>query len=374
MSTVDSAPPSRIEPNDGSRALADAIVINSCGGIQDPQHGSDTWGSEAPFVMTERAVRDAIASGATATHATIGHVMGRVSDAEAFEISVREIARSDAEIRRNADRVLKVFSTDDILRAKAEHKVGVIYGTQNLAMLGDDAERVRIFHDLGIRMFQLTYSDKNKLGAGCLVPDAEAGLTDFGREVVAVINEVRGIVDLAHGHSATLHDAIAASSAPVIVSHGGCRVFTDIPNLRTDDDLRAIADHGGYIGILLIPPPLVPGTAVSSRDVVAHIEHAVNVAGEDHVGIGTDMSFTPYDDWDALLEQFIEIVRQRRIDGVSKPDEPDPVAVPYPHDLVGPEQLLRLADALSARGHSAERIRKIFGGNFLRVARDIWGA
>lgn len=362
-----------IEPNAGSAALSDSIVINTCGGILDPSEGSNNWGGDAPYVMTERAIQDALASGATATQATLGHVLGKVSDDEAFEISVREIARCDAEIRRNADRVLKVFSTEDIRRAKAEKKVGVIYGTQNLTMVGEDPERIRIFHDLGLRMFQLTYSDQNKIGSGCIVPDDEAGLTELGRAVVGRVNEVGGLVDLAHGHSRTLHDTLEASSAPVIVSHGGCRAFTDIPNLRTDEDLRALADHGGYIGVLLIPPPITPGTAASSRDVVAHIEHAVNVAGEDHVGIGTDMPFTPFDDWDALLEEFTALMRQRRKDGVDKPG-PDPVAVPYPVDLRGSEQMLRLADILHSRGHSTQRIRKIFGGNFLRVARTVWGS
>ena len=133
-----------------------------------------------------------------------------------------------------------------------------------------------------------------------------------------------------------------------------------------------MASNGGFVGIYFMPF-LAHGRNATSDDVVAHIEHAIQVCGEDHVGIGTDGSFTPVDDLDGYRKSLSEEIAARRAHGISAPGE-RPDIFPFAIDMRGPDQLRQLATKLEQRGHSAERIEKVMGLNFVRYAREIWGA
>src|SRR5204862_82401 len=143
-------------------------------------------------------------------------------------------------------------SAADIRRAKAEKKVGLLYGFQNCAMLGKDATRVDVFADLGVRVFQLTYNPANLLGDGSMAPE-NRGLTPFGREVIARLNDRRVMVDLSHSGERTCLDAARASRAPISINHTGCRALTDLPRNKTDAELRLVAERGGFVGIYFMP-------------------------------------------------------------------------------------------------------------------------
>ena len=153
-------------------------------------------------------------------------------------------------------------------------------------MMGDDAQRVGIFAGLGVKIIQLTYNVANQLGHGSMVPE-NGGLTDFGHDVVAELNATNTLVDLSHSGEQTCLDAIDASTAPIAITHTGCRALTDLPRNKTDQELRLAAEGGGIVGIYFMPFLAVDGMAVAD-DVVRHIEHAVQVCGEEHVGVGTD--------------------------------------------------------------------------------------
>lgn len=351
----------------GRDPLHDLVVINTCGGLDDPNEPPIANPGDYAAAASARVTRDALASGVSAIAMTIGYVFG---DAEPFEQSVRAIASWDALVRAHPEAYLKVWSAADIERARAARRVGLIYTFQNAAMMGTSAERVDLFADLGMRIIQLTYNKPNQLGGGSMAGDL--GLTPFGREVVARLNARRVIVDLAHSGQQLCHDAVRASTQPVAISHTGCRAVTDLPRNKTDEELRLVAGRGGYVGIYFMPF-LAIGRNAMEADVVAHLEHAIDVCGEDHVGIGTDGPFTGIDDMDAYRRSFAQLMAERRAKGISAPGEGTDI-YPFALDLQGPDQLRQLARTLARRGHSSARIAKILGGNFLRYAREVWGA
>lgn len=354
------------------------IVINGLGGISNPNIRLDKRKESGPEVkavlddarraIDARALNDARASGLTAVNVTLGYVAGEM---EPFEYTVRDIARWDALIRANRSRLLKVLTSDDILRAKKERKVGIIYGFQNAAMMGDNAERVDIFSDLGVRIIQLTYNMRNQIGDGSMAAENQ-GLTAFGREVVERLNAQKILLDLSHSGEQTCLDAIAHSKAPITISHTGCRALADLPRNKTDAELRGVAEKGGVVGIYFMPFLKVEARPTAA-DVVNHIEHAINVCGEDHVAIGTDGSVTQIDNMELYQDALREEVEARRKAGIgAKGERAD--TYPFILDLRGPEQFQKLADLLSARGHKSARIEKILGHNFLRLSKDVWAA
>ncbi|WP_313334488.1 dipeptidase [Sphingobium yanoikuyae] len=344
--------------------IKDMIVINALGGLGDPNQPADSLVPQ----FSPRVLAEAHASGITAVNITIGYVSG---SADPFEQSVREVAETDAQVRANSRDLMKILTAADISRAKAAGKVGLIYGFQNGAMMGQDASRVDIFANLGVRIFQLTYNPANQLGDGSMAP-ANRGLTPFGREVVARCNAQRVMVDLSHSGEQTCLEAARISKQPISINHTGCRAVTNLPRNKTDAELKLVADRGGFIGIYFMPFLDLSGHA-RAEHVVAHIDHAVNLCGEDHVGIGTDGTVTQIDDLKAYEAVLAKEIAARQAAGISaKGERPD--TYPFVVDLRGPDQFRKLAGLLRAKGYSTARIEKILGGNFLTYAETIWGA
>jgi membrane dipeptidase len=357
--------------------LRSTIVINTLGALVDrevPRTPEEQRQSRAITEytlvdsVTERSLRHARESGMTAVNITLGYVDGPV---EPFEHTMRELGRWNRILERHADQLILVRSTKDIVRAKSENKIGVIFGFQNGVMVGNDASRVQVFADLGVRVFQMTYNKATQLGDGSIAPE-NRGLTPLGREVIAQLNESRVITDLSHSGQNTCLDAVRVSQRPITLSHTGCRALVDVPRNKTDEELRLVAEKGGYVGIYFSSFLRAQGPA-RSEDVVAHIEHALKICGEDHVGIGTDGLVSPVGDLAEYRKRQRERLEQRLKDGIAAPGENSDRPT-FVVDLTGPEQFRKLAELLGKRGHSWARIEKILGGNFLRVAREVWGA
>jgi membrane dipeptidase len=343
--------------------LSGMLIVNALGGLEDPNL-NDPAGS----VRQPRVLRDAHDSGLTAVNVTLGYVSG---DADPFEQSVSDCAQMDRWVREGARDLLKIYTAEDIRRAHAERRIGIIYGFQNAVMLGSDVTRVDLFANLGVRVIQLTYNPANALGDGSMAPE-NRGLTPFGRDVIERLNAQRVMVDLSHSGQRTCLEAAQVSKQPVSINHTGCRALNDVPRNKTDEELRLVASKGGFVGIYFMPF-LNPTGHATAEDVVAHIDHAVNVCGEDHVGIGTDGTTTPIDDLEAYKSVLAAEVAERRKAGVSAAGE-RPDTLPFVVDLRGANQFHELAARLSRRGFSASRIEKIMGQNFLRYAREVWGA
>lgn len=344
------------------------FVINGLGGLYNPNaNGAHDEADIAAHVLDPRTIADTRAAGVAATNATIGYVFG---DGDPFAQTIVDIAWWAEAIRLRPDALSLIRTAADIRAAHEAGKAGMIFGFQNTEMFQKDASRVRLFSDLGVRIVQMTYNLRTTTGDGALVPE-NGGLTEFGRELVEALNKQKLLVDLSHGGEKTTMEAIAASSAPVAITHTGCAALAPHPRNRGDAELRALADKGGVAGIYFMPY-LTPGRQQMAADIVAHIEHAVNVMGEDHVAIGTDGGVTAIDDMPAYLEAFRKSNEERRQLGVAAPNEDDDI-ITVPPDLMGPTQFEQLAGMLSARGHSGARIEKILGGNFLRLFEEVWG-
>lgn len=338
------------------------IVINALGGLNDPNHPDP-----GPSKITPRMLADAHASGEAAVNVTLGYVFG---PEEPFETTVRDVAHWDGLVRAHPRDLMKVLTAADFARAKAEKKIGLVYGFQNAAMVGQDASRVDIFADMGVRVIQLTYNNANQLGDGSMAPGR--GLTPFGRQVVERLNANRVMVDLSHSGRQICLDAASVSKQPISINHTGCRALTDLPRNKTDEELRLVAEKGGFVGIYFMPFLNLSGHATAA-DVVAHIEHALKICGEDHVGIGTDGGTTAIDDLEAYKAALTKEHEDRVAKGIAAAGERADTH-PFVDDLRGPDQFRKLARLLAARGHKPARIEKILGGNFIRYARDIWGA
>ena len=348
------------------------LIINALGILDNP-NADNSSSAAGKLVQTAedvtidaRTLADAHASGLTAVNITLGYTLG---DLPPYEHTIHEIDVWDGIIRDNAADLVKVLSTQDIRDARRDGRIGVIYGFQNAEAVGDDLSRVQTFHRLGVRVIQLTYNQANHIGDGSMAPH-NRGLTPFGREVVAALDDARIMVDLSHSGETTCLEAARIATRPVSINHTGCRALTDLPRNKTDEELRLVADRGGFVGIYFMPFLAVTGHA-RAEDVVEHIAHAVNVCGEDHVGIGTDGPVTAIDDLAAYRAQLAEQVAERQAAGVGAAGERADT-YPFVVDLRGVEQFHDLIRRLAARGFSSTRIEKIMGRNFLAYADRVW--
>jgi membrane dipeptidase len=192
-------------------------------------------------------------------------------------------------------------------------------------------------------------------------------VTEAGREAIARMNALGVALDLSHANARTTADGIALSRKPVVVTHAGCRAVFDHPRNKSDREMRALADKGGVMGIYMLPF-LVPDTRQPLlADYMRHLAHALDVCGEDHVGIGTDSLFFRVGDED--LKAIAALEEQRRKAGVGAPGENRP---PYIPDINTPRKLERVADAMLEQGYAATTVDKVLGLNFRRAFGEIW--
>ena len=342
---------------------ATSFYVDAQGGID----GFDTPEGGRP-VPTERLIEAIRQRRIDLVSATIGPV-GNGPDR--FRDSVEGVAFWDRLIAEHSTLLHKVESAADIRAARAAGKVGLIYNFQDTTPFEADADRVDTFATLGIKIIQLTYNKRGLAGDGCL-ESANAGLSDFGRAVIARINRAKVLLDLSHAGQRTVAEGIAASSAPPAITHSGCRALVDLPRNTFDAEMRALADKGGVFGLYLMPFLRARGQP-GREDLLRHLDHAVNVCGEDHVGIGTDgplMGYTINDEMRAEHRRFFED-RQRQ--GIAAPGEAADV-----FNLVegynNADRYDRMAADLARRGWSTARIEKVLGNNWVRLFGEVWGS
>ena len=292
----------------------------------------------------------------------------------AFEGAVRKIANAQAMIAAMDEDMLLVRVAADIERAHAEKKHGVVIDFQNTIALGDKFERVDLFHGLGLRMVQLTYNLQNLAGDGC-TETYQAGLTYFGRELVSRLNRANIIVDVSHCSEQVGWDAMEISDAPVIVSHSSSDTVASHDRGKTDEFAKAIAEQGGYFGVVAIPGFIRETPGASVDDIVKQVVHLVDVCGIDHVGLGTDKagpgprtsSMVEYpDDMPAGLPGEFNWSGFRTVEHRQTPE-----FTMADFNQLGdwPNITVGLAEA----GFNEDELRKLLGLNYLRVFKDIVG-
>jgi membrane dipeptidase len=178
------------------------------------------------------------------------------------------------------------------------------------------------------------------------------------------------LIDLSHCGRRTAADAISASHGPVAFTHTGAYALAEHPRHRTDEEMKAVADTGGVSGIFVMPY-LARGDQPTAEDVIMHLEHAINVAGEDHVSLGTDGSISPTTLTPEYIENFREMTRKRAEMGIAAPFETE-TGYLFANDLNTPRRFETLTGLLLARGHSDERVEKILGANLVRLYGESW--
>jgi membrane dipeptidase len=343
---------------DATALYARSISIDA---LANPGSMNVPWPPRGPLTDAQRA--NVAASGLTALNVTVSS-----SD---FESTVENIALWTGEAAKYPRLLSIVRRPDDIATAKKDGTLGLILGFQDTEMIGRDLSRLDTFRQLGVLIIQLTYNIRNLIGDGCLEP-GDAGLSEFGREAVARMNALGIAVDLSHCGTRTTATGIAASTKPPLITHSGCREVYRHPRSKEDRELKAMADKGGVLGIYLMP--FLGGADGASRAsygdaVIRHIEHALNVCGEDHVGIGSDMSVSPIEETPEYLKAERAFAEARKSRGIQAPDEDRPLYIP---DLNQPRRLELIALRLAAKGHPARVVEKVIGGNFHRAFKEIW--
>jgi membrane dipeptidase len=285
-----------------------------------------------------------------------------------FVATVEDIAFVQRLVEVHPEYFLQVRVAADMGRAKRENKMGIIPSFEAASMLEDKVDRIETFRNLGVRIMQLSYNLKSPFGAGVLMPDA-GGLTPLGHEAVKKMNDLGVAIDLSHANPKTTADAMAASAKPVIISHAGCTAIHPHPRNKTDEQIRALADKGGVMGIYDLPFLAASPKQPTVDDYMAHMEHALKVAGEDHMGVGSDLGVNPVDTSPKAMEEFNKEQERRKKSGAAAPEED---RVPYVIGMNTPRKLEVITDQLLKRGYPARIAEKVIGANFVRVLTEIW--
>ena len=281
---------------------------------------------------------------------------------EGFEQGMANVAAFTRWFGEHSDLIRRVLTVDDVHAAKAEGRVGVILGWQNTSPIEDDLRRLALFHGLGLRVVQLAYNTQNFVGTGCY-ESRDSGLSDFGQEVVAELNRLGIVIDLSHVGPLTTREAVLASELPVSFTHVCPAALKPHPRNKGDDELRLVAERGGMIGVTPFPWFLREPTLDAYLDAV---EHMIGVAGEEHVGIGTDFM-------EGHGDEFVEWIMRDK--GYARLLTATPLAELH---VVMPDGIARLAEwpnltaAMEARGWTEARILRLLGGNWLRYLGDVW--
>lgn len=339
-----------------------SIIIDALGGTGDP------YAPDGQTRMSDRAWSETVATGVTIVRDTVFPVGNGTDSWAEYQ---QDVSNKQNLFAANPDRLIHVRSGADILRAKVERKFGVILGTQDTSMVGPALDRLAQLRKDGVLTVQLTYNNRNLAGDGALEP-ANAGLSKLGKATIERIEAERLLLDLSHGGARTMAEAATFAKRPPVISHTGARALADHVRNTDDSTIRAVADKGGVVGVYFMPFLKLDGHPTAT-DVIAHIEHIANVAGEDHVGIGTDNGVLPQR-LDAEARRKLDDWQKQRIAaGIAAPGEAIGV-YPMVEDLNRADRYRWIAAQLQRRGWTQSRVEKLMGGNFLRVYREAWGA
>lgn len=313
-----------------------------------------------------------------------------IGSSGSFMEAIRYISHARRRIDGLRDMEQLATCADDIKRAKKEEKRAILWNFQNTTVLNfissfvdmdDELNNIDLFYGLGVRVMQLTYNLRNLVGDGC-TSRYESGLSYFGVNVVERMNQLGMLVDTGHcGYQTTL-DAVEVSKFPIAATHTTCKGVYDHRRGKTDEELKAIAENGGYVGINVLPVFL--GGNGTIKEFLDHIDYAVNLIGADHVGIGTDTMYSSN-----VPQSLIDLRKRRRhghafgVGSWSGFRDGDPKAsleinpkmkrdessrgslawINWPYFTVG----------LVSRGYSDQEVKNIIGGNFLNLLEKVIG-
>ena len=244
------------------------------------------------------------------------------------------------EIEKNQDDISLVINYNQIKEVNRAGKIAAILSIEGGEALEGDLGVLRVLYRLGVRLLTLTWNQRNRIADGMGESRTGSGLTEFGLKVIDEMNDLGMLIDVSHLSETGFWDVIKRSKTPIVVSHSNC--YALCPHLRNlkDEQIKALADKDGVIGITFVPDFLTQEKRKTSvKDVVKHIDYLVEKVGVDYVGLGSDF------------------------DGTGE----------LPLGLEGVDKIPNLTEELLDRGYKEREIEKILGGNFLRVFRKVVG-
>jgi membrane dipeptidase len=290
---------------------------------------------------------------------------------------------------RHPDRMMMAFSVADIERAHKEHKLAALMGIEGGHSIENDMHLLRDYYRLGVRYMTLSWSNTNEWAdSSGDIDDTKVqhhnGLTDFGKQVVLEMNRLGMMVDISHVADKTFWDAIATTKAPVIASHSSARALTNAPRNMTDEMLQAVAKNGGVVQVNFYSGFVDENYRQASISIGKQAAEAIRVFEEKQKADGKTVPYTEIDrierEWAAkiprpplksLIDHIDHIAKVAGIDHVGLGSDFDGVAGATPAGIDSAADLPKITQALLDRGYNADDIKKILGGNILRVFRQV---
>jgi membrane dipeptidase len=290
---------------------------------------------------------------------------------------------------RHPDRMTMAFSVADIERAHGEHKLAALMGIEGGHSIENDMHLLRDYYRLGVRYMTLSWSNTNEWAdSSGDINDAKIqhhnGLTDFGNQVVLEMNRLGMIVDISHVADKTFWDAIATTKAPVIASHSSARALVNAPRNMTDDMLRAVANNGGVVQVNFfsgfLDEDYRKAVEAQAKDQAAAIQKYIDslkAQGKPVSYVEVDrmerawMAKIPRPPFKVLIDHIDHIAKIAGVDHVGLGSDFDGVSGATPRGMDSAADLPKITQALLDRGYSADDIKKILGGNLLRVFRQV---
>ena len=325
----------------------EALVIDAMGEVRE--------------VYTDDLCREMIDSGINSITVTLCDP--KSYEDVAYDWAMAGVLEYDRLIERESRFWMKATRTADIQAARDQGRIALFYLFQNSTQFGRDLDNVDVFYGLGVRSSQITYNFQNWAGAGCNELNG-SGLTVFGHELVEKMNDVGMLIDLSHANMKTMADTIAASSVPVIVSHSCCKALYEHNRNTTDENIRAIAEKGGLFGVTQMRPFMTHQIDNAVHFYYQHIEHAIKVAGIEHVCIGSDRDHRRL----TLTEEYLAELKAEEGPNFVRSEWPL-----YFEELNGPRRMETIWDGLNKRGMKEDDLEKLFGLNLQRLYLDVIG-
>lgn len=280
-----------------------------------------------------------------------------------MEDAVREIGLRWCDMDHNYDKIIRGLRAEDVRKAKEEKKTALFICIENSELIGNVLDNIDMLYGLGVRGMGLCYNKRNLVGDG-RIERTDSGLSNFGYEVIERMNELGMLIDAAHAGIRTTLEAIEGSKDPIVISHTGAYGIYPTRRMATDEEIQSIAEKDGLVGIHSGPNVLSDSKDQSIEVMMDHLEYCVKLAGVDHVAIGSDNYFG---DKNALHTYSI---RTAPGDGLQ---EYVKFNAPYMEGIENPSEWPNIIRALVKRGYSDEDIRKLIGGNILRIVEKVIG-
>jgi membrane dipeptidase len=304
---------------------------------------------------------------------------GRIMGPPAIQKALDQIDAVHENVRRNSKDMVFCRTAEEVRRAHKAGKIAALMGVEGGHMIGNDIRMVRIFGDLGVRYMTLSHFYNDEWADSSTDKPVHNGLTDYGKDIVREMNRQGIMVDISHVSDKTFYDALEVSRAPLIASHSSCRAICSHPRDMSDDMIKALAGKGGVIQInyekSFIDQAYKDASDKLSGGVVALIDQLKKVCGEDEECVGKKMQEMekrataegklPHVTWERIIDHIDHVVKLAGADHVGLGSDFDGATMPEGMDDC--TQLPKITEALMRRGYSDDDIRKILGGNLLRV-------